>query len=153
MTEQEPHSFGIPVKMYRGTERLVIAAAMAGMQPEEVEVEITADGKVSLVGRTVGELKGEKEVLLDEWNPGPYHRVLALPNPVNAELANVTYRNGVLVVVLPLADETRPAVLTLTQVGVAYGERVGSHGRPVEATTAEQHHGAGGHGSAGLAPS
>mgnify|MGYP001159251130 FL=1 len=146
MTNQGAASISIPVKMYRGTERLIIAAAMAGMQPEEVEVEVTSDGTLSLLGRTVGELKGEKEVLLDEWNPGPYRRVLTLPNPVDAKLANVTYRNGVLVVVLPLATETRPAVLTLTQVGVAYGERVGSHGRPVKPTTAKEPHVSGSHG-------
>jgi hypothetical protein len=50
---------------------------------------------------------------------------------VDAELANVTYSNGVLVVALPLAGQTRPARLTLETVGAAHGERIGSHGRPV----------------------
>jgi HSP20 family protein len=134
----------IPVKMYRGPDRLVIAAPMAGLEPEDILVEVTAGGELSLHGLERGALKGEKDVLLDEWNPGPYHRRVALPDPVDGELANVTYGNGVLVVALPLAERTRPARLTLATVGPAHGERIGSHGSPVQATTAEEHHGRGG---------
>ena len=136
----------IPVKMYRGTNRLVVAAPMAGMEPENILVEVTADGQLSLHGTERAELKGEKDVLMDEWNPGPYHRRVELPDTVDAELANVTYSNGVLVVALPLSGQTRPARLTLETVGPAHGERIGSHGRPVHPTTAAEHHGAGGHG-------
>jgi HSP20 family protein len=136
----------IPVKMYRGTNRLVVAAPMAGMEPENILVEVTADGQLSLHGLERAELKGEKDVLLDEWNPGPYHRRVELPDAVDANLANVTYSNGVLVVALPLSGETRPARLTLERIGPGRGERVASHGRPVHPTTAEEHHGAGGHG-------
>ena len=41
-------------------------------------------------------------------DPGPYCRELTLPLPVDGTMANVTYRNGILVVVLPLADATHP---------------------------------------------
>lgn len=139
----EPYgSEHIPVKMYRGSNRLVIAAPMAGLEPEDIIVEVTADGQLNLHGLERAELKGEKEQLLDEWNPGPYHRRIELPNPVDGELANVTYGNGVLVVALPLSGQTRQARLTLETVGPGRGERVGSHGRPVQPTTAAQHHGA-----------
>ena len=37
-----------------------------------------------------------KELLMDEWSIGVYHRELALPVAVNAACANVTYGNGVL---------------------------------------------------------
>lgn len=133
----------IPVKVYRGTERLMIAAAMPGLEPEDILVEVTAEGSLSLHGLERGELKGEKEVLLDEWNPGPYHRRLDLPAAVDGELANLSYGNGVLVVTLPLAERTRPARLSLERTGPARGERVGSHGHPVRPTTAEEHHAGG----------
>jgi HSP20 family protein len=135
----------IPVKLYRGSNRLVLAAPMAGMEPEDILVEVSADGELAIHGAERGELKGEKELLLDEWNPGPYHRRIALPDPVDATLANLTYGNGVLVVALPLSGETRPGRLTLDAVGPARGERVASHGRPVQPTSAEEHHGPGGH--------
>ena len=130
----------IPVKVYQGTNRLVVAAPMPGLEPEDILVEVTADGQLGLHGLVRAELKGEKEVLLDEWNPGPYHRRLPLPTPVDGELANVTYGNGVLVVALPLAGQTRPAHLTMETLGPGRGERIGSHGRPVHPTTAAAHH-------------
>lgn len=133
----------IPVKLYRGRDRLTVAAPMPGMEPENILVEVTAEGSLSLHGLLRGELKGDKEVLLDEWNPGPYHRRLDLPAAVDGELANVTYSNGVLVVALPLADHTRPARLGLQTVGPAHGERIGSHGHPVRPTTSEEHHAGG----------
>jgi HSP20 family molecular chaperone IbpA len=37
-------------------------------------------------------LKGDKDVLVEEWHTGPYHREVDLPAAVDGELANVTYR-------------------------------------------------------------
>lgn len=133
----------IPVKLYRGPDRLVIAAPMAGMEPEDILVKVDGNGRLGLHALERAALKGDKEVLLDEWNPGPYHRQIDLPNAVDAELATVTYRNGVLVVALPLADRTRPAQIALTTLGPGHGEWIGSHGHPVRPTTAAAHHAGG----------
>lgn len=120
----------IPVKVYRSDERLMVTAPMPGLEPDDIAVEITADGRLILDGALRGTLKGMKELIIDEWSVGGYHRELPLPDPVNAELANLTYGNGVLVIALPLADETRPAVLGLAATGTAHGERVGNAGHP-----------------------
>lgn len=126
----------IPVKVYRSDERLTVAAPMPGMEPEDIGVEITADGRLILDGALRGTLKGMKDLLIDEWSVGGYHRELTLPEPVNAGLANVTYGNGVLVIALPLAQEMRPAVLGLAATGIARGERVGNAGHPANMGTA-----------------
>src|SRR5438874_188347 len=128
----------IPVKMYRSSDRLVIAAPMPGVEPSDVTVEITPDNRILLYGDLRGVLKGEKELLIGEWNVGNYHRELELPVPVDGEMANVTYRNGVLVVNLPIAEQNRPARLTLDRVGEAHGERVGNAGHPPHSAQASQ---------------
>jgi HSP20 family protein len=70
-----------------------------------------------------GVLKGAKEIPADEWKPGPYEREVWLPKAVNAELAKVTYANGVLVVVLPVIQgATRPARLTLDTTSPAHAK-------------------------------
>ena len=121
----------IPVKVYRTTERLTVAAPMPGLGPENIEVEVTAEGYLVLSGRLRGALTGDKELLTDEWSVGPYHRNLALPAAVDGEAATVTYGNGVLVVTLPVAQATRPAVLSLTRTGPARGEGGEAPGRRV----------------------
>lgn len=120
----------IPLKVYRTKQRVMIAAAMPGLEPENIVVEVTADGKLVLHGELRGRLKGIKELLLDEWSAGVYHREMALIAPVNAECANVTYGNGVLLIALPLSDRTRPARLTLERVTPTHGQRTGNAGHP-----------------------
>jgi HSP20 family protein len=129
----------VPVKLYRSAERLTVAAPMPGMEPSDITVEVTEAGRLILNGQGRGSFKGDKEVLRDEWRVGSYRRELELPDPVDAELGNVTYGNGVLVVVLPFAASTRAGRLTLDAQGRAWGERVGSAGHPVRARTTEEH--------------
>jgi HSP20 family protein len=120
----------IPVKMYRTSDRLMVAAPMPGLQPDDILVEVTAGGHLIMRGRLRGVLKDVKELLLDEWSVGSYYRDLPLPAGVDGEHANVSYGNGVLVVALPLVNRTRPAELTLTTVAPSRGERAGNAGHP-----------------------
>lgn len=137
---QEPATVpSTPVKMYRTPQRLTVSASMPGIEPENISVEITQDGRLILHGEIRASLKEAKEVLLDEWRVGGYHRELALPNAVDGPLGNVTYGNGVVVVALPLCDQTRPAQLTLETIGQARGERVGNSGHPVVPRTISEH--------------
>lgn len=120
----------IPLKVYRAEQRVTIAAPMPGLEPENIVVEVTTDGNLLLHGDLRGRLKGIKELLLDEWSAGVYHREVALTAPVNAACANVAYGNGVLMVALPLSEQTRPAHLTLKRVTPTHGKRTGNAGHP-----------------------
>lgn len=44
-----------------------------------------------------------------------------------------------LVVVLPVAEQTRPARLQLEQIDTTHGERIGNVGHPIGPLTAEEH--------------
>jgi HSP20 family protein len=112
----------IPLKVYRSPDRLTVAAPMPGLGPEDITIEITPEGYLVLNGKLRGALRGDKELLVDEWSVGPYRRSFVLPVPVDGPGATVTYGNGVLVVAMPVAEATRPAVLTLERVGPARGE-------------------------------
>ncbi len=129
----------VPVRAYRSDDRLTVAAPMPGLEAEDITVEVTAEGRLQLHGELRGTFKDMKDVLLSEWSVGGYHRELELPFPVDGEQANVTYGNGVLVVVLPIAERTRPAQLRLEETGLARGQRVGHTGSEVEPTTTAEH--------------
>ena len=118
----------IPVKIYRTDERLMIATPMAGLEPENILVEVTNEGRLILHGEQRAMLKEVKELLVDEWSVGVYHRELALPVPVNAVCANVTYGNGVLMVALPISDQTFPAQLMLERITPTHGQHKGNAG-------------------------
>ncbi|HLI72041.1 MAG TPA: Hsp20/alpha crystallin family protein [Ktedonobacteraceae bacterium] len=111
----------VPLKVYQAEDRLTVAAPMAGMEPEDLAIEITDDGRLLLDGKVRGLLKDVKVLLLDEWSVGAYYRDYLLPEPVDGSQATATYGNGVLVVTFPLANRFVPARLTLSSNGVAHG--------------------------------
>jgi HSP20 family protein len=111
----------VPLKVYRAPDRLTVAAPMAGMEPQDIQIEITNDGRLMMDGEVRGILKDIKEQLVDEWSVGAYYRDYALPNPVDGSQATATYGNGVLVVTFPIAEKTIPARLTLSTTGTAHG--------------------------------
>ena len=121
----------IPMNLYRTSSRLIVAALMPGIEPENIQVAVTADGRFIMDGTLRGELKGIKEELLTEWSAGNYHREISLPNSVDAPLANITYGNGVVVIAFPLAAQTRPAQLRVEALSPTHGERAGNAGHPV----------------------
>ncbi len=129
----------IPVKVYRTEDRISVAAPMPGLEADNIEVEVTPQNHLLLHGAVRGMLKGDKTLLVDEWTVGDYHRDLELPAPVNADAANVTYGNGVVVVVLPVAEKTTPAHLRMESVYDDHGERVGNAGHPPHRMTTAQH--------------
>jgi HSP20 family protein len=129
----------IPVRVYSAGDRLTIAAPMPGLQPEDISVEVSQDQMIVLHGELRGVFKDQKDVLLSEWNIGGYHREMQLPFPVDASTANVTYGNGVLVIVLPIAEQIRPARLTLADAGRSRGQHVGHTGSNLDSKTTEEH--------------
>jgi len=89
---------------------------------------VTENRRLVLQAELRGALKDIKELLLDEWSVGGYYRELELPDAVDGVHANVTYGNGVLVVVLPLSQQTVPATLALEKTAKDFGEYVGNSG-------------------------
>ena len=126
----------VPVKVYRTGDRLMIAAPMAGVEPENIVVEVTVDGRLLLHGDLRSRLKEVKELLLDEWSSGVYHREFKLPVAVDAVCANVTYGNGVLIVTLPISEQTSPSRLSPSRRTPTQGQRRGNAGRPPVCVTA-----------------
>ncbi len=130
----------LPIKLYRTDDLVTVAAPMPGLGPGDVAIVVSPERRLVIVGRlcadsdeNCGTLKApHKEVLLDEWQVGPYRREIELPTDVDGERATVTYGNGILVIALPVAATTRPARLTLDHVDThVRGARVGDPNRRV----------------------
>lgn len=155
----------LPIKLYRTTDRLTVAARTPGLLPEDLTIRITADNRLVLDGRGRGNTverqtyarfvrlgDGETaarqviqevwERLADEWTTGPCHREIHLPVAVNGAIATATYGNGVVVVVMPVAERVSPAELRLTPVGMGHGEHVGSASYPIQPLSDAAHRGA-----------
>jgi HSP20 family protein len=129
------------VRVYQTETRVMLAAPMPGLEPEDIVVSID-DGHVVIHGDEREPHQREVVLEIAEWAVGPYHREVDLPVPVDGSATNATYGNGVLVLSMPKIGEGHvgsSAQFRLMTVARAYGERVGHIGREALPLTTEQH--------------
>lgn len=96
------------VDMYETKDELVIAAELPGLNQKDIQLSITAD-MLSIRG----ERQRKQEVTADSYYRGErwfgrFERTLPLPIPVQTEKVKAAYRDGVLTITLPKADEIKP---------------------------------------------
>jgi len=130
----------VPVRVYTTDSRIMIAAPMPGLEPDDISVTV-ADSHVTIRGQERGPRQHERELLLAEWTVGPYERQIDLPQPVNGALANATYGNGVLVLALPIMASGQPSIrseFVLEVIAATRGERVGHRGRDLRPTATQE---------------
>jgi HSP20 family protein len=99
--------FSLAVDVYYTTEppRAVVRADLAGIDPNEVSLEIRGRELV-LSGHRDPEAGEDRVYQQLEIEHGPFRRVVALGADVDADAADARYEDGILTVELPLA---RPA--------------------------------------------
>jgi HSP20 family protein len=96
------------VDMYETKDDLVLMAEVPGVKEKDVSVSITGD-LISIKGeRRFDEEMKEPSVLHLERVYGRFERLVQLPMPVQADKVKATYRDGVLEIRLPKAEEVKP---------------------------------------------
>lgn len=96
----------MPVDVSTEDDAYVIRAAVPGLKPEEVEIQIH-DDIVLLRGTPKAEEAEERDYLMREMCPADFERRLRLPEAVNASKAEATIENGLLTLRLPIAEEAK----------------------------------------------
>ncbi len=122
----------LPVNLYRNNNRLVLTAPCPGFEPVNFRIEVRGH-RLSVSEEERGPGQERITYLIREWSTGPYRRSVNLPAPVDAGRANATFDNGVLVVILPVAEKGTPGVITMRKIGTAKGQRVRHVGHDLRA--------------------
>ncbi len=120
----------IPVRVYQTDSRIMVAAPMPGLEPEDIHVTVEGPSVV-IHGEQRGVHQDDRDLLMTEWEIGPYHRDLTLPESVDGRTANATYGNGVLVLILPKATAgvTEKSEILLEAIEPTVGMRIGHSGK------------------------
>jgi HSP20 family protein len=95
------------VEVFQQDNNLVVRAELPGMDPGDVRVEMTDGGLV-----IEGERRREHEERLEggyrsEIEYGRFYRLIPLPEGANIDQAQARLNNGVLEVMIPMAEERR----------------------------------------------
>ena len=87
---------------------VVLKAELAGMDPDDIEIEVD-DNVLTIKGeRTLEEKVDEERYYRVERRFGSFQRSLALPQGVKADDIQAGYEDGILTVRVPKAEEEKP---------------------------------------------
>lgn len=107
-SEQPIESEGqLTIDVYQTNDDIVIKSTIAGVKPENLDVNINND-----MVTIRGERQQEEEVSVDNYYYqecywGPFSRSVILPVEIIADKAEATMKNGILTLRLPKADTTK----------------------------------------------
>jgi HSP20 family protein len=88
----------------RKDDRLVVRAELPGIDPKDLDIAVTGNQL-----RIRGERKAEKNVheedyFMREISCGEFERVMTLPEGVNTEQIEATFKNGILEITVPAKE-------------------------------------------------
>lgn len=106
--ERGLNNFVPAIDVYEEKDNVVVEASLAGIKPEDVELNVHED-VLSLEGKreTSSEVE-EKNYYRKEVRSGSFHRSIVLPATVQADKAKANFENGLLKVILPKEIKAQP---------------------------------------------
>ena len=93
--------------LYQNNDNVVALVELPGMRKEDIEISLH-DGMLTICGERKSETGTDDKATRTERFSGKFRRSITLPTRVDANKVNATYKDGVLTVTLPKADEAKP---------------------------------------------
>jgi HSP20 family protein len=104
----------MPLDIYASADQVVIVAAVPGMNPDELELTFQQN-TVTLSGAVQPHTGVQGATwYLHELPSGTYRRSVTLPFPVDVDRAEATFEHGLLRIVLPKTDASKPTRIAIT---------------------------------------
>ena len=96
------------INIYQDKDKYFVTAELPGVEPKNVDISIHG-GNLVLKGERKIKAAGERVTFhRRERTAGSFSRAVALPERVDAGKVIAEYKNGVLTLTLPLAEEAKP---------------------------------------------
>jgi HSP20 family protein len=93
--------------VYQNADDVVAVVELPGMRKEEIEISLH-DGMLTIGGERKAESNQNEKAERSERFVGKFRRSVTLPTRVDAEKVSATYKDGILTVTLPKAEEAKP---------------------------------------------
>ena len=93
--------------LYQNADNVVALVELPGMRKEDIEISLQ-DGMLTIAGERKNESGEENGATRTERFTGKFRRSVTLPTRVDANKVNAIYKDGILTVTLPKAEEAKP---------------------------------------------
>ncbi len=105
---REDRPWVLPLDVIETEDRFIVKASIPGVDPDDLDITFS-DNILTIQG----EIKAESEetegrYLLRERRFGLFQRSIALPERVEADKIEATYKDGVLILSIPKVEEIKP---------------------------------------------
>ena len=91
----------LAIDVYQTPDEIVIESPIAGVDPEDLDINVTNDSVTIKGKRKRSREIEERDYLYQECFWGKFSRSVILPQEIDPEKASVTFKNGVLKIKLP----------------------------------------------------
>ena len=93
--------------LYQNNDNVVALVELPGMRKEDIEISLQ-DGMLTIGGERKTESGNGENATRTERFSGKFRRSITLPTRVDANKVSATYKDGILTVTLPKAEEAKP---------------------------------------------
>lgn len=91
----------LTVDVYQTPETIIVESTIAGVKPDDIDIDVTAESVTIRGERHQEEKIAENDYFYRECFWGKFSRSIILPQEVDPDKAHSTLRNGVLTIKLP----------------------------------------------------
>ena len=100
-------NWSVPLDVAREGDNYIVHASIPGVDPDNISVSIE-DNVLTIQANTQSEFEHKDgEYLMKERRVGSFHRALRLPDTVDTDKIQPTYKNGVLTINVPKAESKK----------------------------------------------
>ena len=99
--------FAPAADLRREGDKWMLAMALPGVSPDKVDIDVVGR-TLRIRGERLANDKAKSEPIISEIVYGRFEREFSLPEDIDAEHVEATYRHGMLELVLPLSEAAKP---------------------------------------------
>jgi len=101
------------VDVYEEKDHVIVETPLVGIKPADVNIEIE-DNILKISGKSEHTSEvDDKNYYRKEIRSGAFYRAVALPKAVIGEKAEANYKDGILKITVPKAEEVKPKKITV----------------------------------------
>jgi HSP20 family protein len=112
-SEMTASAWGVPVDIYETRDEIVVRAEAPGIDPKDIKISLIGD-QLQISGLRQREAKTEgRNYVRVERRYGSFTRSFTLNVPIVADQVKASYKDGILEVHLPKAEEVKPKEINI----------------------------------------
>lgn len=104
----------LPVNVWEDKDSLHVVARVPGLEPDDLDIQLTGD-VLTIRGRFGSDVEREESKdwcwYANELWYGPVERTITLPTKVQTDKVEAVFKNGVLHLTVPKAEEVKPKTI------------------------------------------